>query len=461
MNYAFLDTCSWIDFATGKNDASKHDFTDSNWETLRALSELKSSNSIVFLKNEIIDLEFKRTSVDEFVQAYDSLVLKRVRSTLEEKVMVHCDNRSMRKVLRETLTNLDQLLVPFQGKSIKLNQEVLSLYNEAIHINISESLKQEALGYAISKNHKLFESKKNNVNDFLILYSIQEWVESYKELKYLDETSQEHTIYFVTKNIKDFGEKNGTFKQGLGLSQLIKPIRNLSELVSKVRAKKHQSQDFLHSYIFDKTVEITWQSPIEEATNKLNNLIELKKEFFLSFLREKIDQIDSSSKLKYIGKTVTSKHENSRLHLPIIRSQNIINGKLKADNISNSHNYESLSLSRQGDILIPSKGAKAGEHCINNLKFGVTVHSNIYVFRIDQHKVNLTYLDYVLRCTPMRVHRDTIGMQRLNALDFMNFRIKLPPIEKQNNLVALFKEKEQEIKQDILGIKRKIKMILI
>lgn len=462
MNYVFLDTCSWIDFASGKNDQSKHDFTENNWKILESLFELKSSNDIVFLKNEIVDLEFKNAPINQFVEAYKSQILGNVRSNLESKVIVHCNNRLIRELLRETLIKFDQLFIPFQEKSVEFSKNVWSLYNEAVHINVSESLKQKALGYAINRNHLLFGNNKNNINDFLILYSIQEWIYSYEELKSLDETSQEHVIYFVTKNVKDFGiDKNGKFGEDLDISQLIKPVRNLSELISKVKAKKYESQDFLPTYFFDKTPENTPQSPTEKIIDSLYKLIDLKREFFLSYIKKAIDQNEFNSKLKYIGNVILPKHENSRLNLPLIRSQNIINGRLHVDNFISSNIHELSTLSRQGDVLIPAIGAKAGEHCINRLPFETAVHPSIYVLRIDQSKVNIDYLDYVLSCTPVKAYPNQIGMQRLTAAELVNSYIKLPSMKRQCSLVSLFKEKEKEIEQDILKIKSKIKMLLI
>lgn len=465
MNYVFLDTSSWINFACGKNDKLSFDFTDNNRRVLDSLIELTEAKVIVLLKNEIIDLEFKEALIEPLVEAYEEKVLKHFKSLLHAKVIPHCENQKQRKVFKEALINVDEVLDSFKERSKIFNEDVLNLFNSAVPINVSEPLKQRALQNSISKEHPMFVNRQNNVNDFLILYSIQEWIDSRSELRGLDETSHKHAIFFVTKNYKDFGIKNSVFSEKLAVSQLIKPIENISALVSTINIRKNEregSADFLPSYT-NSTVENTdYASPSDVVIDKLNKLIELKKEFLLLFMRRKISDIPNASKLKYVGRFVKPTNDKGiEEDFPIVRSQNIRDFKLDPNNLLVGESTDLVTRSMKGDILIKSFGERVGEHCVNDLDDGIYVHHSLYVLRIDQNKVIPQFLDYFLRCHDLNDYSKGSVIPKLSTADLKKIKVNLPPLEQQQSLIKLIQQKEQEIENDLLKIKGKIRMLLM
>lgn len=462
MNYVFLDTCTWINFATGKDANSVFDYTDANFRLLEDLFELKKSKKIIFLKNEIIDIEFKSASVDALIENYDKNIISQLKNNLSFKIIPHCDDNKIRNILNQAFMSLEEILEPFKNLSIEFNKNVWSLYNDAIQINVSEQLKQKALMYSINRNHLFFENNKNNINDFLILYSIQEWIESKKELKNLDETNQDHGIYFVTRNTKDFGiDTKGNFIGDVNISQLIKPIHNLNELIINIKNKQNNKEDFLLYNSYQNKIE----SPLELIIEKLNYLIKLKKEFFLSFLNNEFTSIVATNRIKNISQVLTSKHEILKEgNFPTIRSQNIVNGKLVHDELLMIAKNNNNAITKKGDILICAYGKKAGEHCVNILEYEAYVHKSINIIRLDTHLINVKYFDYFLRqynINKIIFLNEPSYMARINISDLKNVSINLPSLEKQKNLVKLFEEKEREIERDILAIKRKIKLLII
>lgn len=462
MNYVFLDTCTWINFATGKDSNSNFDYSDANFRLLDDLFELKKSKKIIFLKNEIIDIEFKSASVDALIENYDKNIISQLKNNLSSKIIPHCNDNRIRKILNQAFLSLEEISEPFKNLSKEFNKNVWSLYNDAIQINVSEQLKQKALTYSMNKNHLFFENNKNNINDFLILYSIQEWIQSKKELRNLDETNQEHGIYFVTRNTKDFGiDTKGNFTGDVNISQLIKPIHNLNELIINIKNKQNNKEDFL---LYNNSQSKT-ESELELIIEKLNYLIKLKKEFFLSFLNSEFNNIIATNKIKNISRILTSKHEVlEEGSFPMIRSQNIVNGKLVYEELLMIAKNNSNAITKKGDILMCAYGKKAGEHCINIREDEAYVHKSINIIRLDSHLINAKYFDYFLmqyNISKVIFLNEPSYMTRINMSDFKNISINLPSLEKQRNLVKLFEEKEQEIERDILIIKRKIRLLII
>lgn len=464
MNYVFIDTCSWIDFACGKNDKSSFDFTDDNRRALNSLIELIDSKEIVLLKNEITDIEFKEAAIEPLITAYKKSVVEQFRTLLDQKVIPHCKDHTIRTVFNDALINVDELINPFRDKSIAFNQEVKKLYNLATPINVSEGLKQMALHHSMAKNHPMFIQRQNNVNDFLILYSIQEWIESVKELKDLDETSKDHAIFFVTKNGKDFGIKKAAFDEQLNVSQLIKPIINLPALISTIKVRQNDLEgaaDFLPNYVETDKDQSSFDTPVEQVIHKLNGLIELKKEFFLSFLRRRMNEIPNISKLKYLGEFLAAEPSLKDVGIfPLIRSQNVRNFQLNLASQSVSRKDDVYTKSRKGDILITSFGGRVGEHCLNDVDGEVYVHHSVYVLRIHQERIIPLFLDYFLRCHNLNDYSKGSVIPRLSLSDLKNIHVNLPSLVQQHSLVKMIQEKEKEIEQDILGVKRKIKMLL-
>ncbi|WP_321480399.1 restriction endonuclease subunit S [uncultured Bacteroides sp.] len=462
MNYVFFDTCTWIDFSSGKKNSgySSFDFSKEKNQVLDSLEELINSKDVVLLKNEITDLEFKSTPIKPLIDAYKNN-FESFKKNFEKNIIPFCrDNITLSK-LRKAYLSLDDITSSFNDDYKLFNKRVIKLYNSAISINVSEKLKQKALLYSIIKDHKLFNCNKNNVNDFLILYSIQEWIESYPELRELDETNENHQVYFVTKNIKDFAIKGDLFDEELGVSQLIKPILNLNSLVSILKLIKHNAADFLPNYTLEGISEKQSHSKIEIAIDMLNKLIQLKKDFFLSFVNSKISSINTTSKMKYLGNFLTTEYYPKIVgKFPIVRSQNIREYRLNSEMRLVSNNLERTSKSIKGDLFITSYGGRVGEHCINNLDENVYVHYSVYVFRINQDEIIPDFMDYFLRCYDLSKDANCGATRKLNISNLEDIKICLPILEQQKSLVTQFKNKEVEIEKDILAIKRKIKMIL-
>lgn len=471
MNYVFLDTNVWIDFAKGrKGDSMKTspDFTDNNHRILKDLIALIDSNQIVLLKNEIIDLEFNEATIDELADAYEKSIIEQFKSILETKVIPHCQNLQLRDTLNRTMLDVDEIIAPFKERCYKFNEQVFRLYDTSRQINVSERLKQKVLQHSIKKDHPLFLSRQNNVNDFLILYSLQEWVENNDELKYLDETSYEHSVFFVTKNIKDFGISNKAFSDDLLVSGLIKPIVNLDELVTSVKIRSNDfegSADFLPAESLSEASFEGGMSPIDMIVDKLHELIALKQEWMRSFVRAKLSEQRASSitKLKYICTYVAPNGESVKANELVVRSQNIREFRIIKEDLIHyrpERFFGSMIRSEKGDVLVNSYGVNAGEHAINRLDKDVLVHVSIYVLRPDQAKVDVNFLDYCLKTYDLSDYSTGSVIPKLNLKDLMNFELSLPQVKEQMSLLELFAEKEKEIEGDIQKIKQKIKMLL-
>ncbi|UII21658.1 restriction endonuclease subunit S [Fulvivirga ligni] len=462
MDYVFLDTSAWINFACGKNHESKFDYTTSNRDNLEGLIALKESNSFILLKNEIIDLEFKEATIEPLIKAYQDNIIQHFKSILGSKIIPHCKTDETRSVFRNALLQVEEFGIPFRELSESFNLRVKTLYESAKPINVSENLKQKALNFGITKDHVLFKSRQNNINDYLILYSIQEWIESNDQLKILDETTRDHTVYFVTKNVKDFGISKDGFDPNLGLSQLIVPIYDLGNLVSLLKAKKNEPELSVNFPLRDDSEFVTDAhtiSPIDKTVDTLEKLIRLKREFFISYLKNSTSALEHDSKLKYLIDFVEPQFKNiaDSGHY-ILRSQNLKNYQMNVNDLIQSANKQQTSLSQKGDILIISFGSRMGEHALNNLDTKVEVHQSVYVLRVNQSKLIPEYLDYLFRY--QRFGTDGAVIPRLSLPQLKNLKIKLPTLDQQESLVSRFRQKEREIAQDIALIKRKIQMIL-
>ena len=442
MDYVFLDTCSWIHFACGKKNNS-YDYTGNNLNLLKALTELEMRNNFKFVKNEIIDVEFKDSSVNNLIDSYSNNIVKPLKAKLKDKIIPHCDNKRIRKVFYETLNLLDEVIEPFEKKSNDFNLKVIDLYKRAIHINVSESLKQKALTHSIYKDHFLFENRNNNVNDFLILYSLQEWIENNRKINRLDETSDKNLIFLLTDNKKDFGIEKGKFNKVLGISQLIKPVNNIEELVSNLKKRK-VSNEIFHLYMqFEEKDYSAHKSPEENLMNKTNDLIVLKRELLISFIHQQLKDVKESTYLKYIVDVLSAKlvaTQTTTGNLPVIRSQDIVEGKLNKtpSSLLMIKKREGYLISKKEDIFLPIIGDKIGEHVINNLDYDVTIHNSLVILRSDKNKVLPKFLFFFLKVYDLKKHVDFNHYRlQLKISEIKNIKIPFPTYEEQMKFVKL------------------------
>lgn len=464
MNFVFVDTCSWIDFARGQTSPkAAYDYSDENRIILDKLIELKRTGKIILLKNEIIDEEFKDASVDDLIKNYKENILDKLEDMLSNGVLKNTDDNRLRSSINHILRNKEDFEPSFRDKNEEFNKRVISLFNTLDYINVSENLKQKALNYAIKKNHPLFANRKNNLNDYLILYSIQEWIETNPILRNLDETSQDHVVYFLTRNLPDFGIKGDTFQDNLNISQLIKPVRNFRHLLSMINLRISNAEDLiLEKSELNENKRLIEEGSLDQAINILTRVAELKSEFLRVYIREKISLFQKKTRLKYVSEILESRVVSYEFgDFPIVRSQNITNGVIDFSNLMKINFENCRTTTCYNDVLIKSTGKDIGEHVLNEHHQMAAVHPSLMVVRCISNKLSPKYLDYFLQANPINRTAYSGGVwSSLSIKSLREIELILPDINEQNQLVNLFRNKEAEIDLDIQQIKRKIYLLL-
>ncbi len=162
------------------------------------------------------------------------------------------------------------------------------------------------------------------------------------------------------------------------------------------------------------------------------------------------------------GLTLGKKYEpNARLiEMPYLRVANVQGEYVDLGDIANvsvlPDEVEKYSL-HKGELLMTEGGDrdKLGRGCVWNGEISPCLHQNhVFAVKTDSSRLDVHYLDYVTTSDIARSYFDftakkTTNLASTNSSTIMKFRIPIPPINEQKEIVTLLDEKCKKLNKII------------
>jgi len=152
--------------------------------------------------------------------------------------------------------------------------------------------------------------------------------------------------------------------------------------------------------------------------------------------------------------------------VPFIRSQNVHFDGLKLDNISHItteiHNSMKGSTVLKGDVLLNITGGSIGRCCVVNIDIEMNTNQHVSIIRTTKNLFNI-FLNYILNSDlgQSQVIYNISGGNRegLTIEGIRNFRIPLPPISEQQQIVEFLDKKTNLIDTTISREQKRIELL--
>lgn len=200
MKYIILDTCIWIELAQDKYSGA-----------LFQLEKLVDDKKVNLLIPEQIRNEWNNGKAEKVKQDYKGKikgVLSSVRSLNE-----YLDNGE-KETLSELISSVEQNKEDYgEKKANNFIDRVEKLMGIGITCKTSTENKIKAVDLALAKKAP-FDSK-NQMGDALIILS---------SIEYLKDNNLQNEAFFITANIRDFGDKKNPKKLHLDLIPLFESV---------------------------------------------------------------------------------------------------------------------------------------------------------------------------------------------------------------------------------------------
>ncbi len=116
---------------------------------------------------------------------------------------------------------------------------------------------------------------------------------------------------------------------------------------------------------------------------------------------------------------------------------------------SRTNKFDGAFYSNSNDVLMPTSDVTpdglATASCIN--ESGVLLGGDVLIIRLDENKVNGTFLSYCITQNKGQIMQLVSGVTvyHIYASDIKKFKFSYPKIEEQNNIVNIFSDMETEI----------------
>ena len=185
MHLVMLDTCVWLDISSQKAELPM----------LTALENLVQTDDIKILLPDLVRTEYERNK-DRVIEATRKRLASEIRVV---KGVIESFGGEGKDAALETLDDVNHRLPILSEATQGTVNRVLSLFDSAVKISISDSAKIKAAERAIAKLAP-FHKQKNSVADAVL-------VEAFREFRTAHADEYE-SFRFVTHNITDFSSKD-------------------------------------------------------------------------------------------------------------------------------------------------------------------------------------------------------------------------------------------------------------
>ncbi|MEC1695076.1 restriction endonuclease subunit S [Schinkia azotoformans] len=139
------------------------------------------------------------------------------------------------------------------------------------------------------------------------------------------------------------------------------------------------------------------------------------------------------------------------------------------DDIKSPSIYEAIHALNEGDILFARSGATVGKTYCHNEKYGKCIYAG-YLIRLipDKEKVLPEYVFHYTKTDYynnfVAINKRTVAQPNINAKQYGDLVICVPPLEIQNRFVELIHQTDKskfELQQTILSLENTIKSIML
>jgi hypothetical protein len=212
MIYLIIDTNIWLYLANGLDTLTGKHSDEQHFKLLEELRQLKESNDICIIVNEVIFEEWKRNK--EICKIKIEKLKKKLNNPDEHF-------RELKKYVKSETQTLQNEYIEGIKADIKANEEHIQkveefLLNDCIKVEITDKLKTLIFDLSVQKNAP-FHNKKNNIADACILFSAREYIKN--QPFYLDDSA-----IFVSNNFDDFTDGKNRDDFHPEIKEIIKPV---------------------------------------------------------------------------------------------------------------------------------------------------------------------------------------------------------------------------------------------
>ncbi len=360
------------------------------------------------------------------------------------------------------VTNIDGVYLNKYVKGKNINQSYKKVrsgelaYNPyRVNVGSIGIVQEEYNNFYISPAYIIFGVKEGLLNEYIYLVLSSSWFNPYLRAATSGSVRQNLTYDLLSqlkvpipsiqiqKNI--IKEWHNALKEAQKLKLLAKEKEGmiddvvLSELDIKKKEYKKTYDVLVIRYKNFKRWGISYNDYVRQG------LLDIKSKYEIIPLKKIIKNLQYG----------TSKKANKTEGVPVLRMNNIINGELDTSDLKliklSKREFESLKLIK-GDLLFNRTNSKelVGKVAVFDLDDDYVFASYIIRVIIDHKKADPYYINMLFNSSIIRnqidtVSRQIIGQANVNTEELGEFKIPLPPLEIQKNIINKVMKLKQEI----------------